>query len=470
MVPTHSRVEASGLRADAAASKAALFERARRALAARQADGREAAFFVPGRIEVLGKHTDYAGGHSLLAVLDRGYLAIAARNDSGRVRMVEDSREFDPADFPVSAELDPEVGSWSNYPMTAVKRAAANFGKARLHGMDLVFSSDLAVGSGMSGSSALIIMTFVALAAVNDLPREPLFRESVRDGIDLAMYLACVENGQTFRGLGGGKGVGTFGGSEDHTSILNARAGCLALYRFAPTIWNADIAWPEEWTLAVCFSGVRAEKTREALEKYNRLSLRSRAAVEQYNRATGARFATLRELVDHATAARAAGPHDDDPLREVTRILAATSGPHADWDLPGRVRQFWLEDRSYIPDGVRALVAGDGPAFGAVASASHLASSRYLGNIAPEIQWLQSTARELGAWGASGFGAGFGGSAYAVVSASAAPELVERWKTAYVARFPERGGEAWFLLTRPASGLTEISRDRPGRWIDRLFG
>ena len=85
--------------------------------------------FVPGRFEVLGKHTDYAGGHSLLAVLDRGFLVVASRNGLGRVRMVEDSREFEPVEFPVAADLDPRVGSWSNYPMTAVKRAAANLGE-----------------------------------------------------------------------------------------------------------------------------------------------------------------------------------------------------------------------------------------------------------------------------------------------------------------------------------------------------
>jgi galactokinase len=426
------------------------------------------AAFVPGRIEVLGKHTDYAGGHSLLAVLDRGFLAVAARNELGKVRMAEDSREFESVEFDVASDLDPRVGSWSNYPMTAVKRAAANFGDAGLGGMDLAFSSDLAVGSGMSGSSALIIMTFAALAAVNGLERAPAFGENLRDGVDLAMYLACVENGQSFRGLAGGRGVGTFGGSEDHTSILNARPGSLSMYRFAPTAWRADIAWPEEWALAVCFSGVRAEKTREALEKYNHLSLRARAVVEEWSQAAGGGCTTVREVAD-AAAALSAGTADD-PLPEATRVLGSSSKyPKSEWDLSGRIRQFWIEDRRHIPEAVRALAAVDAPAFGRAVSASHADSSRYLRNIVPEIDFLAASARELGAWGASGFGAGFGGSAYAVVPASGASGFLERWRQAYTTRWPERQREAWFLVTRPSGGLCELSRERPGRWIDGLW-
>ncbi len=66
--------------------------------------------FVPGRVEVLGKHTDYAGGHSLLLTLDRGFVFAAATNPSGRVRMCNTSSEFNPVDFPVSTELAPTTG------------------------------------------------------------------------------------------------------------------------------------------------------------------------------------------------------------------------------------------------------------------------------------------------------------------------------------------------------------------------
>jgi galactokinase len=422
---------------------------------------------VPGRIEVLGKHTDYAGGHGLVAALDRGFMVLAAANDLERVRIVETSREFEALDFPVAADLHSnEGGGWSHYPMTAIRRLASNFANRPLRGMDVAISSDLPVGSGMSGSSAIIILAFAAFAAVNDLRADPRFRLEVKDGIDLAMYLAAVENGQTFRSLVGGVGVGTFGGSEDHTAIVNAKSGCLSLYRFAPTLWKADIPWPDAWALAVCFSGVRAEKTREARDRYNLLSHRARAVVDTWNRETGSRCATLREVVDAAFADSSA----PDPLPEAARILSAGGDyPDDPWDLPGRLLQFRLEDRSHIPAAVGALRAGDGRAFGAVVSESHKASVRYLGNIASEIDVLCEQARDLGAWGASGFGAGFGGSAYAVLPANGAEQFLESWSVGYGKRYPALRDPSWFALSRPAAGVLDLSQDPPARWVDGLW-
>ncbi|MGH7448520.1 MAG: galactokinase family protein, partial [Longimicrobiales bacterium] len=45
-------------------------------------------FFVPGRIEVLGKHTDYAGGRSLLAAVHRGFVVAAAPRPDGAVQVI----------------------------------------------------------------------------------------------------------------------------------------------------------------------------------------------------------------------------------------------------------------------------------------------------------------------------------------------------------------------------------------------
>ena len=67
-------------------------------------------------------------------------------------------------------------------------------------------------------------------------------------------YLGCNENGQNFKGLVGDKGVGTFGGSEDHTAIMSCSSGNLNMYSYCPTInegacldvWRghvAQVAW-----------------------------------------------------------------------------------------------------------------------------------------------------------------------------------------------------------------------------------
>lgn len=424
--------------------------------------GQEICFgFVPGRIEVFGRHTDYAGGRSLVCAIDRGFLFSAAPNTNGRVRMREDSAEFEPVDFKLSPSLSPRFGHWANYPMTMARRVAGNFGASgrRLRGVDIVFSSTMPVGSGMSGSSALMMVVFTALAMVNRLYTHPIFRENIHDSMDLSMYLACAENGQSFHGLDGDQGVGTFGGSEDHAAILNARQGRLSLFSFCPALLLSEIAWPRAWRLVVAFSGVRAEKTREALGKYNLVSRRVYDAVDLLNQSFGTRYATLREAVDHGAGLKGTA---------WLKTLEAAPGNRAA-GLADRVRQFILEDRSYLPQAVAGLRERDLRAFGEMLSASHRASRKYLWNIAPEIDALARSALRLGAAGASGFGAGFGGSIVAVVPAESAESFATKWRERYIARFPGRAKEAAFFIASPGPGIQVWQESGPVRLVDLIF-
>jgi galactokinase len=425
--------------------------------------GREVSVgFVPGRIEVLGRHTDYAGGRSLVCAIDRGFLCVAAANRRGLVRMVEDSDEFPAVEFPLEPSIAPRLGRWSNYPMTMAGRLARDFGRSdRLAGVDVAFASTLPVGGGMSGSSALMMMTFLAIAEVNGLHNNTRFRREIRDGLDLATYLACCENGLSFRGLAGGRGVGTFGGSEDHAAILNGRTGRLSLFQYAPTAFRAEIAWPASRVFALAFSGVRAEKTREARERYNLVARRAREATAACNRAWGTRLANLRDVVDRATA-----EHGRGAWRAITSALA-DADPRM--DLAGRVRHFMMEDRTHIPAAVGALARGNVEGFAKVVTASHDASRRHLRNIVPPVHDLAREALRLGAEGASGFGAGFGGSLFAIVPADGAARFLDRWRTSYEASYPGEAGTAEFFLARPSDGIRIWDGEWSGRYVDRAF-
>src|SRR6185369_1946758 len=94
-------------------------------------------WFVPGRIEFLGKHTDYAGGRSLICALERGFCVVAAARDDDKGR-ITDAARLERVEFSVSPNLIPPVGLWSNYPMTVASRVAQNF-PGTLRGADLVF-------------------------------------------------------------------------------------------------------------------------------------------------------------------------------------------------------------------------------------------------------------------------------------------------------------------------------------------
>jgi galactokinase len=279
--------------------------------------------------------------------------------------------------------------------------------------------------------------------------------------VDLAMYLACCENGQTFRRLAGGRGVGTFGGSEDHTAILNGRTDMLSLYQYAPTVHKADLSWPADHVFAVCFSGVRAEKTKEALERYNLAARRAREAAAACGRAWHADLPNLGAVADHAEAR-----HGRRAWLAVERALAGTP---RELRLAGRVRQFMLEDRRYLPEAERALCRRDLHRFGRMISLSHAASRRLLLNIVPQVDFLQRSAIGLGALGASGFGAGFGGAVLAVVPAYHADEFVQRWRRSYAESHPVESAEARFFTAVPSDGISFWNGEWSGRWVDRAF-
>src|SRR5512139_924588 len=108
---------AAGLSPGQVAVKREMLGRARRALEdVGLPPGTEVrAFFVPGRVEVLGKHTDYAGGRSLLCAVERGFCLVAAPRGDARVRTI-DATTADEVSFDLDAGLVVPEGTWGAYP------------------------------------------------------------------------------------------------------------------------------------------------------------------------------------------------------------------------------------------------------------------------------------------------------------------------------------------------------------------
>jgi galactokinase len=74
----------------------------------------------------------------------------------------------------------------------------------------------------------------------------------------------------------------------------------------------------------------------------------------------------------------------------------------------------------------------------------------------PETVALAASGRALGAVAASAFGAGFGGSVWALVRADAVEDFIERWRSGYSARFPHAAARSAFLATRPGPAAMAI--------------
>ncbi|MDO5661734.1 MAG: galactokinase family protein [Brachybacterium sp.] len=396
----------------------------------------EATWFVPGRVEVLGKHTDYAGGRSLLAAVDRGH-TVAARASGNDILRVTSTLAHETIEIPLDRPEQREVpggGHWSGYIRTVVDRLRANF-PAMLRGADIRIESDLPLAAGMSSSSALVTGVALALIDLAGIGATDVFRREVTDRESLAEYLGCVENGQSFGALEGHRGVGTFGGSEDHVAMLCGREGRLVQYSFSPVRCEQDVAVPDDRVLVVAVSGVEAQKTGAAMERYNRVSRSAADIVQLWNRDTGHADANLGSV-----AAR--GPDAVERARALVR---------GEGYLVGRLEQFLSESEQIIPAAVAALGAGDLEQFGSLVDLSQQHAEEGLGNQVPETVGLQRLAREMGADAASAFGAGFGGSVWAMVPADGADRFAADWLDAYADRFPATANAATWLVTRPGA-------------------
>ena len=309
-------------------------------------------------------------------------------------------------------------------------------------GVDLAFASDLPVAAGMSSSSALMIAVAVALAKSNDLRTSETFRTAIATREELASYLGCVENGSPFRALGSDTGVGTFGGHQDHVAILCAEPGRILQYAFMPVRREAVYAFPADHVLVVAASGVLAEKSAGARIAYNRAAALVGRLLGMWNR-------TVRD--DYASLADAVRSDVDVPGR--LRALAAADDEGA--LLVPRLEQFLLESFELVPAAARVLAHGPLAELGAIVDRSQQAAETLLGNQVPETVALARLAREAGAVAASAFGAGFGGSVWALVPTAAADAFTETWRARYRAAFPEAGARATFFASPATSGAQQ---------------
>lgn len=387
--------------------------------------------FIPGRIEFLGKHTDYCGGHSIVCAIDRGFTAnIRERVDS--VVSLENLDTGETVSFDLAARSAPQRGHWINYAEEVGRRLTQNFTECRLRGVDISFESDLPQAAGISSSSALVIMVFAALERVNDLRSTQTFKTNIRTDLDLAEYLGCVENGQTFRGLTGSVGVGTFGGSQDHAAILTGKSDKLTQFSYAPLARVREFDLPPECSFIVASSGVSAEKTGAALERYNRASL----IVAEITSATAGR-----------TLAQATNELGIDSVRE---LIARESFSFTTSEMLARVNHFYAENFEIMPRLCELLAAGAFNKIGELIDASQKSAEMLLGNQIDETSFLQRSAREIGAMAASAFGAGFGGSVYALVETDGAEDFLSEWRRVYERHFPQHAKASKFFVTRPS--------------------
>jgi len=249
-----------------------------------------------------------------------------------------------------------------------------------------------------------------------------------------------VENGQNFGELMGDRGVGTFGGSEDHTAILCSEPGQLGQFAYCPARLERRIGLSADYIFAVGFCGIVAEKTGAVQDLYNRAALQVRAIVEAWRAATGGDEVYLADVL----------AVEPDAGARLAAILAAVSGAvYSAEELTQRLRHFLIEDGQIIDAASGALASGDIGGFAAQVRHSQRMGAEVLGNQIAETEDMARLACQEGALAASAFGAGFGGGVWALVHGERAAAFLQTWETAYRAVHPGPAEQALYFCTRP---------------------
>jgi len=326
--------------------------------------GPDAVAVAPGRINLIGEHTDYNGGFVLPMALDQRTAVAVSRTGDGEVAVVSSAAAGEPVRFPATT-VPGEVSGWAAYVAGVVwslRRAGHPVDGARV-----AVASTVPVGAGLSSSAALEAAVAVALA---DPAREPA--DLVRVANDAEVHY-----------------VGVPCGVMDQTVVLTARAGHALLL-------DADTLDTRHIPLRLSAHGLAL------------LAVDTRVS----RRLSDGGYATRRRECEAAAAVLGVRT-----LREAD--LASIDDPALPDLLRGRVRHVMTENARVL-EVARLLEGGADPRLvGPLLTASHASMRDDFAITVPEVDTAAAATLDAGAYGARMTGGGFGGCVIALVETTA---------------------------------------------------
>lgn len=339
---------------------------------------------APGRINLIGEHTDYNGGLAMPGAIDRWVVVALSEGEEGRVQVY--SEAFGERVDARAADSPGGGGGWSRLPLGVVRLFAEHVG-ANV-GCRATISGDLPRGAGLSSSAAVEIALLNALRGVF---------EADFDDLELILTAQRVEH----ECLGVATGL-----MDQYTSQLS-RSGSLMVIDFAATAHEYIDVDLDGWVWLLLDSKVRHELADSA---YGDRVRETREALTLISRADE-RVTTFRDL-GHA--------HVEGLGDELLRA---------------RLRHY-VSENERVREAVRAMAAGDIEALGRLLDASHFSLRDDYAVSCPELDVLVEAARRSEECaGARMMGGGFGGCTLNLVRAGGAEGFVAQVAAEFERRF-----------------------------------
>jgi galactokinase len=440
------------------AAQAERYDRARAHFRAHFGLDPTSAFRTPGRINLIGEHTDYNGGFVLPVALDRDILCVVRPRQDPLVRAINVETQFAPFSFELSRDIPSAPhGDWSNYFRGAGQELNRHFGKGgQFRGMDACVSGapphGVPRGAGLSSSTALTVTAALALTCLN---QAHITRPSLAHLCSEAEWYVGTRGGMMDQ-------FSALLGQRDHALFLDCRPGPDGTYSYD------QVPIPPGVEIVLLDSGVHHENVRS---QFNQRVAECRVGVrllqQHYPAVTQLRDVTPENLgltesefwnvLEERVPAQASR---EDLLEKGIEqawlqdlIADHRLDPQTHFAVLPRCRHVITENERVL-SGIRALRTGQTGRFGALMDQAHHSMSADYGASCPEADTLVEIVREQpGVSGARITGAGWGGSIVALAEGGSSAAWAGRVQDLYQAATRL---ECEIFLCRPADGAGAV--------------
>lgn len=356
---------------------------------------------APGRVNLIGEHTDYNDGFVLPMAIERDVLiAFASRADR---QVVLHSLDFhEDASFSLDDIRKDEEHTWSNY----CRGVASELQKDQvlLRGMDAVVQGNIPIGAGLSSSAALEVATALAFLAAADVEM---------DRVQVALLAQRAEN----------RFVGMQCGIMDQFVSALGQAGH-ALFIDCRDLSYRAVPIPSSVSIVICDTMTRRGLVGTA---YNERREQCEEAVR-----------LLSGALPGISALRDVTPEDLQRFGDLLPPIVRRRAAHV------------VSENARVLEAARALEGGDAEAFGRLMDASHVSLRDDYEVSSKELDLMAELAREApGCLGARMTGAGFGGATVNLVREEQVVPFVEQVAGRYESR---TGLRPEITVSRPAAG------------------